>query len=569
MGDGGSGCDPGDHAQNPTTLLGKMLRIDVDSGSPYAIPPSNPFAGQRHRRRTRSGRSGLRNPWRFSFDRATGDLYIADVGQNALEEVDFQPAVQRRRRELRLGLLRGQQPGERLERLLDHRDLHAGEPVHLPGPSVRPQRPLLDHRRLRLPRQPVAGDRRPLLLRRLLLERVLQPDHARQRHDLELAVVRRAGAGAQPDHLRRGQQRRGLRRRPGQRHHLPHHRRRAAAALPGLARERLHGDGKSMLKVKRPGDPAKNKLLWKWLNGAGAQPGDFGDPVAGGTSYSLCLYVGTSAAPASTSASRRVRAGRATATRLQVQRRERAGRRRLQGAAESRRRRQVEDAGQGEGRQPRSVARCRSIAAAPLTVQLIRSDDPACWEAVFPVPSIDDRRRDAVQGEDPLSRQLRVSRHAAGLVASDLAAYAYISCARRSGSGRPTSSLERHLQRGGDALQLVGLRFAHRRSRSPTVGPRRCRRVLARTICITPRSKRHSFTEVSRISCILPNRADASEQGACRRPAWGGLGDARRDAIAGLAATARRVRGRRSRAAKALSAAAMNRVARAGSRFWD
>jgi glucose/arabinose dehydrogenase len=96
MGDGGSGGDPQNNAQNVESLLGKMLRIDVSQpdaqrGTPYAIPPGNPSS---------FGESaapeiwaiGLRNPWRFSFDRATGDVYIADVGQNAIEEINFQPA---------------------------------------------------------------------------------------------------------------------------------------------------------------------------------------------------------------------------------------------------------------------------------------------------------------------------------------------------------------------------------------------------------------------------------------------------------------------------------------------
>jgi uncharacterized repeat protein (TIGR01451 family) len=88
MGDGGAAGDPLDHAQDPTTLLGALLRLDVDGGSPYAVPPDNPYVG-------REGRDeiwaiGLRNPWRFSFDRATGDLYIGDVGQNAWEEISFQ-----------------------------------------------------------------------------------------------------------------------------------------------------------------------------------------------------------------------------------------------------------------------------------------------------------------------------------------------------------------------------------------------------------------------------------------------------------------------------------------------
>jgi glucose/arabinose dehydrogenase len=92
MGDGGSGGDPGNRAQNPAQLLGKMLRIDVNSGSPYAIPRSNPFVGQTAFR-PEIWALGLRNPWRFSFDRSTGDLWLADVGQGTWEEIDFQPAT--------------------------------------------------------------------------------------------------------------------------------------------------------------------------------------------------------------------------------------------------------------------------------------------------------------------------------------------------------------------------------------------------------------------------------------------------------------------------------------------
>ena len=93
-GDGGSGGDPNNHGQSLATLLGKMLRIDVDhasGGSPYAIPSTNPFVGQ-------PGELGeifaygLRNPYSFSFDRLTGDLWIGDVGQDLWEEVDRAPA---------------------------------------------------------------------------------------------------------------------------------------------------------------------------------------------------------------------------------------------------------------------------------------------------------------------------------------------------------------------------------------------------------------------------------------------------------------------------------------------
>lgn len=93
MGDGGSGGDPQNNAQNLDSLLGKMLRLDTESGMPiYSIPPSNPFR-DRVNARSEIWAYGLRNPWRFSFDRETGDLYIGDVGQSQLEEIDFQPAA--------------------------------------------------------------------------------------------------------------------------------------------------------------------------------------------------------------------------------------------------------------------------------------------------------------------------------------------------------------------------------------------------------------------------------------------------------------------------------------------
>jgi glucose/arabinose dehydrogenase len=85
LGDGGSAGDPFGNAQKTDNLLGKILRIDVDSAEPYAIPPDNPFGNE-------IWAYGLRNPWRMSFDKETGDLFIGDVGQNIWEEIDYLPA---------------------------------------------------------------------------------------------------------------------------------------------------------------------------------------------------------------------------------------------------------------------------------------------------------------------------------------------------------------------------------------------------------------------------------------------------------------------------------------------
>ncbi len=90
LGDGGSAGDPQNNAQSLETLLGKILRLDVDSSDTYAIPTDNPFQGGKAKPEIWA--YGLRNPWRFSFDQRTQDLYIADVGQNQWEEIDYLPA---------------------------------------------------------------------------------------------------------------------------------------------------------------------------------------------------------------------------------------------------------------------------------------------------------------------------------------------------------------------------------------------------------------------------------------------------------------------------------------------
>jgi glucose/arabinose dehydrogenase len=93
-GDGGGGGDVPNNAQTTNVLLGKLLRIDVETGTPttYTVPATNPYT-QTVGYRPEIWALGLRNPWRFSFDRQTGDLYIGDVGQDTWEEVDYQPAA--------------------------------------------------------------------------------------------------------------------------------------------------------------------------------------------------------------------------------------------------------------------------------------------------------------------------------------------------------------------------------------------------------------------------------------------------------------------------------------------
>ncbi|MBK7451948.1 MAG: PQQ-dependent sugar dehydrogenase [Anaerolineales bacterium] len=85
LGDGGAAGDPFKNGQNTGVLLGKILRIDVNNGVPYAVPADSPFGNE-------VWAYGLRNPWRMSFDRDTGDLWIGDVGQNKYEEIDYLPA---------------------------------------------------------------------------------------------------------------------------------------------------------------------------------------------------------------------------------------------------------------------------------------------------------------------------------------------------------------------------------------------------------------------------------------------------------------------------------------------
>jgi hypothetical protein len=186
MGDGGAGGDQGaGHApqgngQSLTTMLGKLLRISVGATGPYTIPSNNPNLGSGTRREIWA--YGLRNPWRFSFDRATGDLYIADVGQNAWEEVDFQPATSQGRRKLRLARPRGHP-------CLSHRR-ESGAVCRSCGRILARDRWVLGVGRLRISRVEDPGDVWLSSARRLL-----------QRHDVDAGHVRRPlGPVAAPIH---------------------------------------------------------------------------------------------------------------------------------------------------------------------------------------------------------------------------------------------------------------------------------------------------------------------------------------------------------------------------------
>jgi glucose/arabinose dehydrogenase len=110
LGDGGSAGDPQGNAQNLDSLLGKILRLDVSGAEGYTIPPDNPFAAGGGRAEVWA--YGLRNPWRFAFDTATGDLFIGDVGQNAWEEVNYQPAGEPGGQNYGWDLLEGTHPYE-------------------------------------------------------------------------------------------------------------------------------------------------------------------------------------------------------------------------------------------------------------------------------------------------------------------------------------------------------------------------------------------------------------------------------------------------------------------------
>ena len=173
-GDGGGGDDQFDNARHLNVLNGKLLRIDPHKHGatpPYTAPPDNPYVGQAGRDEIFS--YGLRNPWRFSFDSANGDLAIGDVGQSAWEEIDYVTRGRAKWLVLRLAHLGGP-CGPRLEPPGSQPEPPAAD---LPdrGQEPRQRRLLRDHRRLRRPQPGSEPAERPLRLQRQLQRRHPQP----------------------------------------------------------------------------------------------------------------------------------------------------------------------------------------------------------------------------------------------------------------------------------------------------------------------------------------------------------------------------------------------------------
>ena len=185
LGDGECCDDPANRAQNVALPFGKLLRLDVSVRRPAAEMVA----------------LGLRNPWRFSFDRANGDLYLGDVGAGLWEEIDVIPRAELgRARQLRVGRVGGaRDQGEQTA--------EPARPPRLSGTRLRARPGLLDHRRLRLPRVPRSRGPRPLLLRRLLQRHDLEPQDGKRLRD------RRPARGFPDQRLvdvRRGRARRAL-----------------------------------------------------------------------------------------------------------------------------------------------------------------------------------------------------------------------------------------------------------------------------------------------------------------------------------------------------------------------
>ena len=385
MGDGGSGCDDGDHAQDPMDLLGKMLRIDVDSGSPYAIPPSNPFVGP-------DGildeiwALGTRNPWRFSFDRANGNLYIGDVGQNALEEIDFQPASSTGGENYGWDCYEGNSLASASSGCSTtatcapasmftfpvHQYSHGGGRCSVTGgyvyrgaqsPSIVGHYFFADY---------CSGD----------FYSLTTPDNGMTWNLNSFGVPvgfnpTTFGEGADGEVYVAGQGSSTI------------YRITSGAPPPTCPASPASGctaTAKSKLTIKNPGDPTKSKLIWKWSNGPALVAGDFGDPV-GSTSYGLCVYAGTTAVGIELGIAS-VSGWKSTSTGFKFSDPNASGDGVFKALLKA-----------GSAGKSKILVKAKGTnldlsalplgVTAPLTVQLLRNDDPGCWEAVFPTSAVD------------------------------------------------------------------------------------------------------------------------------------------------------------------------------------
>ncbi len=386
MGDGGSGCDPQTRAQDPTTLLGKMLRIDVNSGSPYGIPASNPFATSMTTAHE-IWALGVRNPWRFSFDRANGNLYIADVGQNALEEIDVQPAASTGGENYGWNCYEG-------DSLASDSSGCSTTATCTPASSFVFPVYQYDHSGGRcavIGGYVYRGSQSPALVGHYFFADLCSsdfyslttPDNGMTWNNNAFGVP---VSGLTPTTFGEGAD--GEIYVGGQGGSTIYHITAAAPAptCPAMPSSGCTTTAKAALTLKNPGDPGRKQLLWKWLNGPGLVQSDFGDPVAGGTSYSLCVYVGTSAAlepgiPSSTN----WKSTSTTGYKFHDPASNSDGLTKALLKAGAAGKSKVLVKGKGG---------LLDLSAMPLNagtqvlVQLIRSDDPACWESTFPLASI-------------------------------------------------------------------------------------------------------------------------------------------------------------------------------------
>lgn len=381
LGDGGSFCDPGDEAQDGASLLGKILRLDVDGGSPYAIPPGNPFVGP-------DGVAdeiwavGLRNPWRMSFDRLTGDLWIGDVGQNAREEIDRQPAASTGGEnygwDCREGFAAAAAPPSNCGTTATCMPLTLfTEPVadysHASGCSVTggfryrgSDFPALagiyifsdycngELRGLSTADGGLTWDAQSLRP----ADGSLLPTAFGEDVDGEVYVasdggtIYRLAVAAAP------------------------------AVCPPAPASGCLSPGKAKLIAKQPGDPSKNKLLWKWIKGPALDQADFGVPTAA-TGYTLCVYAGTTAvdlgavvaagsgwAPIGTSGYKFKDAAAGGDGVFKVT---------MKGGAAGKSKVLLK----AKGANLDLSALPLGLGSQPLVTQLLRNDDATCWEATF------------------------------------------------------------------------------------------------------------------------------------------------------------------------------------------